>query len=94
MRCMWYDEFFLKLKASNSENISIRIKKFLLSYNFNDFDIFWRIIFNKYNLSICTYLFILEYILSRLEESNVSKCIRRNYSLILLKKELLKIELK
>ena len=94
IRCIWYDEFFLKLEASNSKNISIRIKKFLLSKGFDDFDTFWRIIFNKYNLSIYTYLFILEYILSRLEESNASKWIRRNYSLILLKKELLKIELK
>ncbi len=93
IRCIWYDAFFNELKCSSPKGLAKRIKLFE-NKSYGE-ELFWFLDGIKLDLELSQktflYIFILELLLSRLQQSNISKELIINQGLILYVQELSKL---
>ena len=93
-RIVWYDSFSLLLNASNPVGLSKRIGFFSKNYINYLLELFWFNEFEKFELDIKVFfnLFILENLLIRLRQSNISKTLYKESGMILFIEELKKLK--
>ena len=93
-RIVWYDSFSLLLNSSNPVGLSKRIGFFSKNYINYLLELFWLNEFEKFELDIKVFfnLFILENLLIRLKQSNISKTLYEDNGMILFIEELKKLK--
>ena len=92
-RVIWYDSFYLELNACNPIGISKRINN-LKKYNNNDFQkLFWVENSKEFTFKRDFYIniFILESLLNRLLQCNVSPALKKDNGLYIFVNEIKKI---